>query len=73
MRQDSGFHGRPGKPADSCYSFWIGASLHLLGINDLSDCEANREFLLDTQNTFIGGFGKYADERPDPLHTYLGK
>ncbi|XP_006612654.1 geranylgeranyl transferase type-1 subunit beta isoform X2 [Apis dorsata] len=22
MRQDSGFHGRPGKPSDTCYSFW---------------------------------------------------
>ena len=26
-RQDAGFNGRPNKPADTCYSFWVGASL----------------------------------------------
>lgn len=26
-RQVGGFEGRPFKPVDSCYSFWIGASL----------------------------------------------
>lgn len=72
MRQDDGFHGRPGKPSDSCYSFWIVATLQLLGIQDLSDTQENRTFVLDTQNTVMGGFGKYGNERPDPLHAYLG-
>ena len=27
MRQQSGFQGRPNKPADTCYSFWVGATL----------------------------------------------
>ncbi|XP_014215362.1 geranylgeranyl transferase type-1 subunit beta [Copidosoma floridanum] len=72
MRQVDGFHGRPGKPSDSCYSFWIGATLNLLGISKLSNWEENRAFLLDTQNTIMGGFGKYADEQPDPLHAYFG-
>ena len=27
QRQQSGFQGRPNKPVDTCYSFWIGASL----------------------------------------------
>lgn len=26
-KQELGFHGRANKPDDSCYSFWIGASL----------------------------------------------
>lgn len=26
-RQESGFQGRANKPPDTCYSFWIGASL----------------------------------------------
>ena len=26
-RQKSGFQGRPNKPVDTCYSFWVGASL----------------------------------------------
>ena len=28
-RQEGGFSGRPGKPADTCYSFWIGATLEV--------------------------------------------
>lgn len=27
FKQTEGFHGRTNKPDDSCYSFWIGASL----------------------------------------------
>ena len=27
IRQTSGFQGRPNKDADTCYSFWIGATL----------------------------------------------
>ena len=27
MRQQSGFQGRPNKPVDTCYSFWVGATL----------------------------------------------
>lgn len=29
MRQQSGFHGRPNKPVDTCYSFWVGATLEV--------------------------------------------
>lgn len=29
LRQKTGFQGRPNKPADTCYSFWIGASLQV--------------------------------------------
>ena len=27
MRQQNGYHGRPNKPVDTCYSFWVGATL----------------------------------------------
>ena len=27
LRQKGGFQGRPNKPLDTCYSFWVGASL----------------------------------------------
>uniref|UniRef100_A0A915KFX8 Prenyltransferase alpha-alpha toroid domain-containing protein n=1 Tax=Romanomermis culicivorax TaxID=13658 RepID=A0A915KFX8_ROMCU len=27
LRQNEGFFGRPNKPDDSCYTFWIGATL----------------------------------------------
>ena len=29
FRQKSGFQGRPNKPVDTCYSFWVGASLEV--------------------------------------------
>lgn len=72
MRQDGGFHGRPGKPSDTCYSFWVGATLQMLGVSHLSDSEANRAFVLYTQDTIAGGFAKFDYVRADPLHTYLG-
>lgn len=73
MRQDSGFQGRPGKPSDTCYSFWVGATLDLLCISGFSDAEQNKAFILNTQDVLIGGFAKFESTRPDPLHTYLGK
>lgn len=72
MRQDGGFQGRPGKPSDNCYSFWIGATLQLLNAGHLSDHASNKEFLLNTQDSLIGGFAKFENIDPDPLHTYLG-
>lgn len=72
MRQDGGFQGRPGKPSDTCYSFWIGATLELLGAGHLINTEEDREFVLNTQSIRTGGFSKYSDTLPDPLHTYLG-
>ncbi|XP_066589698.1 geranylgeranyl transferase type-1 subunit beta [Prorops nasuta] len=72
MRQNNGFNGRPGKLSDTCYSFWVGATLQLLKVSELSDPEENKIFILDTQDTIIGGFAKYSNYLPDPLHTYLG-
>lgn len=73
MRQDGGFHGRPGKPSDTCYSFWVGATLELLQFLNFSDAEQNKEFILRTQDKVTGGLAKFENTRPDPLHTYLGK
>lgn len=72
MRQDGGFQGRPGKPSDTCYSFWVGATLQLLNVGQLCDHEENRMFLFKTQDTLVGGFAKFDNCRPDPLHTYFG-
>ncbi|PVD19709.1 hypothetical protein C0Q70_20200 [Pomacea canaliculata] len=72
MRQESGFQGRPNKPVDTCYSFWVGATLQLLGILDLTDFLFNRTFILSTQSSITGGLAKWIDNPPDPLHTYLG-
>ncbi|KAH9505085.1 Geranylgeranyl transferase type-1 subunit beta [Bulinus truncatus] len=71
-RQESGFTGRPNKPADTCYSFWVGATLQMLDVLVLSDVTLNRSFVLSTQSPITGGFSKYPDHNPDPLHSYLG-
>lgn len=71
-RQVDGFQGRPNKPVDTCYSFWIGATLKILGVLDLTDFDQNRNYILDTQDTVVGGFSKWPHTSSDPLHTYLG-
>ena len=72
VRQKNGFQGRPNKPVDTCYSFWVGGTLHLLGAYPMIDPAANQEFLLSTQNPLVGGFSKWPDVMSDILHTYFG-
>lgn len=70
-RQDSGFHGRVNKPADTCYAFWIGATLDMLGCYEFVDTDALYAFLSTTHSSY-GGYGKHADCFPDALHSYMG-
>ncbi|XP_014662379.1 PREDICTED: geranylgeranyl transferase type-1 subunit beta-like [Priapulus caudatus] len=72
LRQQTGFQGRPNKPTDTCYSFWVGATLKLLDAYDLINQHANRTFVLSTQDTVTGGFAKWPDHHPDALHAYFG-
>lgn len=70
-RQVSGFQGRPNKDPDTCYSFWVGASLDLLGVHsDVVNQTLNRGFTLSCQSRQMGGFSKSPEVRPDVLHTY---
>ncbi|KAB0801565.1 hypothetical protein PPYR_03751 [Photinus pyralis] len=71
-RQVTGFQGRPNKPIDTCYSFWVGAALKMLNAFQYSNYEDNRGFILATQNNIVGGFSKWVNTHSDPLHTYLG-
>ena len=64
--------GRPNKPEDTCYSFWVGATLSLLDLLHMTDNDASRQFVLRTQDAVTGGLAKWVDSQPDPLHTYLG-
>eukprot|EP00466_Bigelowiella_natans_P021159 jgi/Bigna1/91271/estExt_fgenesh1_pg.C_950001 len=48
-----------------------GATMKMLGVYDLTACQENRKFNLSCQTT-MGGFGKYPDSFPDPLHSYFG-
>lgn len=72
FRQIDGFNGRPNKPVDTCYSFWIGASLKILKAFHLTDYTENRNYILSTQDNVIGGFSKWPGSTADPFHTYFG-
>ena len=77
MRLREGFNGRPDKKDDTCYTFWVGATIKLLS-EDKDEQIANTqilhciEFVLSTQDGITGGLAKWPDISPDPLHTYLG-
>ena len=66
-------NGRTNKVADTCYAFWVGASLDILKSSKLSDQSAVRCYLLGkTQHGVLGGFGKFPGDLPDLYHSYLG-
>ncbi|PQE03438.1 hypothetical protein CJF30_00005427 [Rutstroemia sp. NJR-2017a BBW] len=67
-----GFNGRCNKRADTCYTFWVGASLNMLGHSDLINKDGARRFLLEKTQHMIGGFGKTPGDPPDIYHSYLG-
>lgn len=67
-----GCNGRCNKKADTCYCFWVGASLEMLGQAKLANKEGFRRFLLEQTEHRIGGFGKCPGYPPDLYHAYLG-
>ncbi len=67
-----GFNGRCNKLADTCYTWWTGASLAILGHNDLVEVAPARRFLLEKTQHMIGGFGKLPGSPPDVYHSFLG-
>ncbi|KAL6847905.1 hypothetical protein ACP4OV_022033 [Aristida adscensionis] len=69
---DGGFQGRRNKPSDTCYAFWVGGVLKMIGAYHLIDHCALREFLLTCQSPY-GGFTKFPGDRiPDIYHSYYG-
>lgn len=68
-RQLAGMQGRPNKAEDTCYSYWIGATLCLLGRADLLDNQELCSFILKCQ-TQMGGFSKVMKSYPDILHAF---
>lgn len=73
----AGFQGRIGKVPDSCYAFWCGWTLSLLGMDSLIEREPLKNFL-DVCASKSGGyssdllfrFSKVPFSRPDPVHTF---
>lgn len=68
----AGFNGRCNKSSDTCYSFWVCGALAILDRLPLVKIEANRWFLLERTQHFVGGFGKLPGDPPDILHSYTG-
>jgi geranylgeranyl transferase type-1 subunit beta len=69
FRQQGGFQGRCNKTPDSCYAFWNGATLELLGKHHLVDVPSCQAFIRSCQFPF-GGLCKYPDAPPDVMHSY---
>ncbi|QSZ28642.1 hypothetical protein DSL72_003141 [Monilinia vaccinii-corymbosi] len=67
-----GFNGRCNKRVDTCYCFWVGASLNMLGHPDVVNRDGSRRFLFEKTQHMIGGFGKTPGDPPDIYHSYLG-
>ncbi|KAJ1626688.1 terpenoid cyclases/protein prenyltransferase alpha-alpha toroid [Pavlovales sp. CCMP2436] len=65
-----GFQGRANKDADTCYSYWIGASLALLEAADLVSARESSSFTCRCQYR-LGGLCKQEGAPPDPLHSCL--
>jgi hypothetical protein len=53
------------------YTFWIGASLGILGARELVDVDAIKTFLARAHHDNIGGYGKFEGCVPDLLHSYM--
>lgn len=69
----AGMNGRTNKVADTCYAFWVGASLDIMESVALCDQDAVKRYLLGkTQHDVLGGFGKFPGDLPDLYHSYLG-
>jgi geranylgeranyl transferase type-1 subunit beta len=69
-RQAGGMQGRPNKDEDTCYSYWIGGTLNLLGQDHLLDVVALRQYVMSCQFDMGGGFGKVVGAYPDLLHSF---
>mmetsp|Transcript_15305 Transcript_15305/g.44450 ORF Transcript_15305/g.44450 Transcript_15305/m.44450 type:complete len:264 (-) Transcript_15305:1467-2258(-) len=75
-----GVQGRPNKAEDTCYSYWIGGTLQLLGEADSTasrakECESFLDEKLLTSyvlrsQTPMGGFSKVIGAGPDVLHSF---
>ncbi|KAK2705023.1 hypothetical protein QYM36_017166 [Artemia franciscana] len=72
MRQITGFQGRPNKPPDTCYSFWVGATLKILESYGFVDKVPLQHFTMSAYDQVTGGIAKWPENHPDPLHSYLG-
>ncbi|KAL5608536.1 hypothetical protein FOBRF1_009033 [Fusarium oxysporum] len=57
-----GFNGRWNKKADTCYCWWVGGTLAMLGNSTIINVIPSRRYLLDITQHRIGGFSKSSSD-----------
>ncbi|XP_054271296.1 geranylgeranyl transferase type-2 subunit beta-like [Macrosteles quadrilineatus] len=67
-----GLNGRPEKLPDVCYSWWVLASLTMLGRLHWVHKQSLQQFILACQDAETGGFSDRPGDMPDPFHTLFG-
>lgn len=67
-----GLNGRPDKREDVCYSWWVVASLSMLGRVGWVDAAALARFVLASQDPTGGGVADRVGDLPDVFHTFFG-
>jgi len=67
-----GLNGRPEKLPDVCYSWWVLASLKMIGRLDWIHREKLIAFILATQDEETGGISDRPGDMVDPYHTLFG-
>lgn len=67
-----GLNGRPEKLPDVCYSWWVLASLAMLGRLHWISADGVRRFILDSQDEEEGGIADRPGDVCDPFHTLFG-
>ncbi|XP_061834901.1 geranylgeranyl transferase type-2 subunit beta isoform X2 [Nerophis lumbriciformis] len=78
MNFDGGFGCRPGSEShagqlpDVCYSWWVLASLRIIGKIHWIDKDKLRSFILACQDEETGGFADRPGDMVDPFHTLFG-
>ncbi|RWS26795.1 geranylgeranyl transferase type-2 subunit beta-like protein, partial [Leptotrombidium deliense] len=67
-----GLNGRPEKLPDLCYSWWVLASLKILGRLHWIDSKKLLRFIAACQDEESGGFSDRPGNLVDPFHTLFG-
>ncbi len=67
-----GLNGRPEKLQDVCYSWWVIASLKIIGKLDWINTEKLKEYILSCQDEESGGIADRPGNMADPFHTLFG-
>jgi len=72
LEKSGGLNGRPEKLPDVCYSWWVLASLKILGKTEWINRTKLAQFILASQDEETGGCADRPGNIPDPFHTLFG-